>query len=165
MKLTARTFRKIGWICFTLIWIPFVLLFVAMWDMPDGSYNFNELPRMAQYALLAMVILFPLVFFFLFIPIVFSKQSKKKLLINGIEAPAKIIRTYKTGTTVNSSYLLGFELEVLPKNSPKFRATVEQLIPSSKIIEYTSGDNVLVSFNPNSQEVMVIGSIKGELIS
>ncbi|MCB0454945.1 MAG: hypothetical protein R2775_00745 [Flavobacteriaceae bacterium] len=157
MKLNPTTLRKMGWRCFALMWIPFITLFVGMWNMPEGSYDFDELPELTQYSLVALVILFALTFIFFIGSLVSSSTNKNKLLKSGKEAPAKIIRIYETGTTVNNSYMVGFELEVMPKNAPKFTATTEQLISRLNIHEFQVGKKVLVAYDSESNEATIIG--------
>ena len=45
MKLNPSKIRKIGWICFSLMWIPFFAMFAGLWNMPSGSYDFDELSQ------------------------------------------------------------------------------------------------------------------------
>lgn len=160
MKFNPTTLRKMGWRCFALMWIPFITLFVGMWGMPEGSYDFDELPELTQYSLVALVILFTLTFTFFIGSVVTSSTSKKKLLKNGKEAPAKILNIYETGTTVNNSYMVGFELEVMPKHAPKFSTTTEQLVSRLRIHEFEVGKNVLVAYDPKTFEATIIGRIQ-----
>jgi hypothetical protein len=147
------------------MWIPFITLFIGMWGMPEGSYDFDELPELTQYSLVALGILFVLTFIFFIGSIVTSQKSKNNLLKNGKEAPAKIINVYETGTTVNNSYMVGFELEVMPKNAPKFITTAEQLVPRLRIHEFEVGKRVLVAYDPETFEATIIGRIEGEFDS
>src|SRR5690606_19031738 len=94
-----------------------------------------------------------------------TRNKKNNLLKYGKEVPAKIIRVYETGTTVNNSYLVGFDLEVMPKNAPKFNTTTEQLISRLRIQEFEVGNNVLVAYDPETQEAIIIGEIEGKLNS
>jgi hypothetical protein len=163
MKFNSKALRKMGWRCFALMWIPFITLFVGMWGMPEGSYDFDEIPKLTQYSLIALSILFTLTFIFFIGSVVTTSTNKNRLLKSGKEAPAKIIRVYETGTTVNNSYMVGFDLEVMPKNAPKFNTTTEQLIPRLRIHEFGVGNNVLVAYDPETQEATIIGEIEGKL--
>lgn len=165
MKFNPATLRKMGWRCFALMWIPFITLFIGMWGMPEGSYDFDELPELTQYSLVALGILFVLTFIFFIGSVVTSQSSKNRLLKNGKEAPAKIINIYETGTTVNNSYIVGFELEVMPKNAPKFSTTTEQLVSRLRIHEFEAGKKVLVAYDPETFEATIIGKIEGVLDS
>ena len=78
MKLNPTTLRKMGWRCFALMWIPFITLFIGMWGMPEGSYDFDELPELTQYSLVALVILFGLTFIFFIGSVVTSSTNKNK---------------------------------------------------------------------------------------
>ncbi|HNP68831.1 MAG TPA: hypothetical protein PKH16_13070 [Aequorivita sp.] len=163
MELNSTTLRKMGWRCFALMWIPFITLFVGMWGMPAGSYSFDEIPKLTQYSLIALSIFFALTFIFFISSVVTTSTTKNKLLKRGKEAPAKIISVYETGTTVNNSYMVGFELEVIPKNAPKFNTTSEQLISRLRIHEFEVGNNVLVAYDPKTHAAIILGKIEGEL--
>ncbi|MDC8001580.1 hypothetical protein POV26_11065 [Aequorivita todarodis] len=165
MKFNPTTLRKMGWLCFALMWIPFITLFIGMWGMPDGSYDFDEIPTLTQYSLVALGILFALTFIFFIGSVVSSRSTKNKLLKSGKEAPAEITRVYETGTTVNNSYMVGFELKVMPKHAPHFSTTTEQLISRLDIHEFQVGKKVLVAYDPESHEATIIGRIEGELES
>ena len=165
MKFNSTTLRKMGWRCFALMWIPFTTLFVGLWGMPDGSYGFDELPELSEYSLIAIIILFAFTFIFFISSVVTSFKNNNKLLKNGIEAQAKIKRIYETGTTVNNSYLVGFDLEVMPKNAPKFNTSIEQLISRLRIHEFEEGNDVLVAYDPETHEATIIGEIEGKLDS
>lgn len=165
MKFNPTTLRKMGWRCFAIMWVPFITLFVGMWDMPEGSYDFDEIPKLTQYSIIALSILFALTFIFFIGSIVISQKSKNNLLKKGKEAPAKIIRVYETGTTVNNSYMVGFDLEVMPKNAVKFNTTIEQLISRLRIHEFEVGNKVLVAYDPETQDAIILGKIEGDLAS
>ena len=61
-----RTLRRAGWLAFTMMWIPFGLLMVAMMKLPSGSYAWAELPEavrasilgVAGFGAMAMLLLF-----------------------------------------------------------------------------------------------------------
>ena len=53
--------------------------------------------------------------------------------------------------------MVGFELEVMPKNAPKFTATTEQLISRLSIHEFQVGKKVLVAYDSESHEATIIG--------
>ena len=136
-----------------------------MWNMPEGSYEFNELPELTQYSIIAMGILFASTFILFAASVVYNQILKNKLLKNGKEATAKIIRVYETGTTVNNSYLMGFELEVMPANAPKFTTTCEQLVSRLKIHEFQAGNELRVCFDPQSHQTMIVGKVPAKQIA
>lgn len=35
----ARRMRKLGWMAFTAMWIPFATMFVGMIGLPEGGYD------------------------------------------------------------------------------------------------------------------------------
>lgn len=61
--------------------------------------------------------------------------------------------------------MVGFELEVMPKNTPKFSTTIEQLVSRLHIHEFEAGKKVLVTYNPETYEATIIGKIEGEMAS
>ncbi|MEH6764950.1 MAG: hypothetical protein V7655_10660 [Aequorivita antarctica] len=160
MKFNTTTLRKMGWRCFALMWIPFFTMFAGLWNTPTGSYDFDELPQLTQYSIVALIILFALTFIFLIGAGITTRNKKNNLLKNGKEAPAKIIRVYETGTTVNDSYLMGFELKVMPKRTPKFLTTTEQLVSQLRVHEFEAGKKVLVAYDPETFEATIIGKIE-----
>ncbi|WGF91466.1 hypothetical protein [Aequorivita marisscotiae] len=163
MKIRSTTLRKLGWSCFGLMWIPFFTMFAGLYKLPSGSYYFNELPQLTQYSLIALSILFILTFVFFIGSVIISKISKNRLLQSGKEAPAIIKRVYETGTTVNNSYMVGFDLEVMPKNAPKFYTSTEQLISRLQIHKFEVGTTVLVAYDAKTQVATIIGELEQKL--
>jgi hypothetical protein len=61
--------------------------------------------------------------------------------------------------------MVGFDLEVMPKNAVKFNTTIEQLISRLRIHEFEVGNKVLVAYDPETQDAIILGKIEGELAS
>jgi hypothetical protein len=157
MKLKPNKIRKIGWFFFAVFWIPFITLFIGMWGMPSGSYDFSEMPKLSQYSLIAMGVLFFLIFLFFIGGIALGRFNRVNLISDGKRAVATITRIYETGTTVNVSYVIGFDLEVTPTTSRKFKTTTEQLVPRLDIHKYKVGQQVEVAYDPKSHTATIIG--------
>ena len=82
MKITVAM-RRWGWRCFALAWIPFAGFFIGMSSMPEGSYDWVELPLLARVSMIAMGILFGVSMLLLIGASLAGGGENQKLLENG----------------------------------------------------------------------------------
>jgi len=153
---SSRNTRKLGWLFFALMWIPFIGIFVGMSGMPEGSYDWGELPLITRYSLIAVGIFMALSMISLFGGMAFGASRNRSLLEHGQSAEATILEVKPTGTTVNNYYLgMSFLLDVQPLNEPPFQAWAERLVPMHMMAQYQNGSVIEVKFDPNTQAVAI----------
>lgn len=149
----SKTMRKLGWLAFTLMWLPFTTLMIAMVRMPEGEYAWTELPLLARFSILiggafagaAAILLVGA-------PIVSGLQNRA-VLNQGLPAEAIILKVTDTGTTINNNPVVRLLLEVHPPNQPIFQAEAERLISRLQIPQVQPGAIVQVKYDPASQSV------------
>jgi hypothetical protein len=149
----ASKLRRFGWLVFALMWIPFIGIFVGMMGMPSGSYSWAELPPLARASMISTGVLMGLSMVTLLGSPLVSWRSNASLRKNGREGEAVILDLQETGTTVNNSYLVHFELEVHPMGAPVFTAASEQLINRLDIPRFQPGTRVPVVYDPKTKRV------------
>lgn len=152
----AKQMRKLGRRCFILAAILLCLFGIGMVTLPEGGYAFEELPALVQFSLvlgglaLAASVL-------LVVGAEFSRVfANRKLQANGIEAEAKILKIWQTGTEINNSPVVGMLLEVRPPGEPPFEAETERLISILNIPSIQPGAVVHVKYDPESREVALM---------
>jgi hypothetical protein len=162
MKLSQRM-RKFGWLAFRLMWIPFATLMIAMFGLPEGEYDWSELPILARYSLVIGG-LFAAASTILLVgaPIVSGLHSHA-ILDQGLPAEAIILKITDTGTTINNNPVVRLLLEVHPPNQPVFQAETERLISRLEIPQVQPGASVSVKYDPASQAVALVEEDKSGL--
>jgi len=153
---STRRMRKIGWLCFGLMWIPFFGIFVGMIGMPDGSYAWSELPSITRYSLVAVGLFMGLSLLFQVVSMAFDATRNRSLLEDGQTAEATILGIEPTGRSVNDTYHgMSFLLDVQPLNEPPFQARAERLVPMHLMAGFHIGSVIEVKFNPDTQSVAI----------
>lgn len=155
MKLTDLM-RRIGRLCFLLMWIPFITLFIGMIGMPDGSYSWEELPVLTRYSIvIGGSLMAASVVLQVGAPIT-AGIITQSVLARGLPAQATILKITDTGTTINQNPLVRLLLEVHPQNEPPFQAETERIIPRLQIPEIQPGVMLEVKYDPASKDVALI---------
>ncbi len=149
----AVKLRKFGWIAFGLMWVPFIGIFVGMMSLPEGSYDWVELPIIARVSIIATGSLMAVSMISLFGSPLMSWFSNSSLRKNGRQGEATILDLQETGTTVNNSYLVHFEVEVHPMGGPPFTASTEQLVNRLDIPQFQPGTRVPVRYDSKTKQV------------
>lgn len=155
--MTPRTIRRIGWLAFALMWIPFAGLFVGTLGLPDGSYSWAELPALTRASLLETGVLF-----------VLSRGAhigaplarwlrNRRIGATGERAEAKVLDTWDTGTTINEQPFVGLRLMVHPISGPPFEAETEEQVPRPKLAEVQPGSRLSVRFDTQIRAVALQG--------
>jgi len=145
--------RKLGWGLFGLMWVPFACIFIGMIGMPNGSYDWVELPALTRYAMVAVGILAGASMLLLFGSAFLGMAMNRGIQARGIPALARVLEIHDTGTTVNQNPLVRLVLEVQPDHAPPFEAETERLISRLQVPEVQPGEVVLVKYDPESGEV------------
>ncbi|MGH2606816.1 MAG: hypothetical protein ACRDG5_09525, partial [Anaerolineales bacterium] len=95
-KTLARRMRKLGWIACTAMWIPFATMFVGMIGLPEGSYDWGELPVLSRYSLLVGGGLAAASTVLLVGAPIASGLMNRSLLARGQAAEARILKIWDT---------------------------------------------------------------------
>lgn len=151
--------RKWGWLCFMVAWIPFIGIFIGMSSLPEGSYDWGQLPLLARGSILATGVLFGLSMLLLLGTSLLGGIENAQVLKNGQPAYAKVLELRDTGTTINYNPLVHFKLEVHPPAGPAFVAETERVIPRLQIPQIQPGTEVDVKFDPNTKEVAIMSKV------
>ncbi len=152
MSLSHRM-RRLGWMAFSVMWVPFATLMIGMGGMPDGSYAWSELPALARYSLIGVGLFGGLATILLVGSPLVSGMSNRRVLANGQPAEARILQISDTGTTVNNSFLVRFLLEVHPPGGTPFQAEVERLVNRLDVARIQPGSMVQVRYDPQTHAV------------
>lgn len=148
--------RRFGWLAFTLMWIPFIGIFLGMLGMPEGSYAWTELPILARYSMLATGALFALSMLGLIGAPLLSFVGNQRVLRGGELGEAEILDLHETGTTINEHPLVGFKLRVHPLSGAPFEAETERVVPRLQVPRVQPGARVQVRYDPKSKKVAIM---------
>ncbi len=158
MPQLPKQMRKFGWMAFGLMWIPFATMMVSMLSLPDGSYDWVELPHIARYSIVIGGALAAAAMVGLFGATVASAVTNRAVLANGRPARAEILQIAQTGTRINDNPVVRFVLEVRPPDEPAFRAETERLVPLIEIPQIQPGTIVSVKYDPASRAVALVSA-------
>jgi len=153
MKL-ARLMKRLGRLCFILMWIPFTTLMISVsTTTAPGDYAWSELPVLSQYSIMALM-------FFVIADVVFSVGglvvggvANRSVRARGRPASATVLRVWDTGTTINDDPLVRLSLQVHPPDQPSFQAEAECIISRLQIPQIQPGAVVQVKYDPRSRAV------------
>ncbi len=156
MSNLPRIMRGLGWMCFALLWVPFMYV---MFKVPNGSYSFSELmamPRLTVIAFGLMVGLGALAMLLLFGSSVVGFVMNRMVLSSGESGTARIVNIQPTGTRVNNYYYgVRFTLEVQAFGDT-FQSVTEKLVPMHEMMNYQVGMTVNVKYNPSTRMVAMV---------
>ena len=158
MPQLPKQMRKFGWIAFGLMWIPFATMMLAMLSLPDGSYDWVELPILARYSMVIGGVLAAVAVLGITGASVVGALSNRAVLANGRPATAEILQIAQTGTTINDNPVVRFVLEVRPPDEPAFQAETERLVPLIEIPQIQPGTIVSVKYDPSSRAVALVSA-------
>jgi hypothetical protein len=145
--------RRLGWISFALMWIPFAAIFIGMVSLPSGNYGWTELPVITRFGIIGTGIFFALSTVTMIGSPVASWLSSRSLQTKGRPAQATILQISDTGTTVNNSPLVHLKLQVEPGDRPGFEADTELLVNRLEVPQLQPGVKVKVRYDPDSHNV------------
>lgn len=152
----ARRMRKLGWIAFTAMWIPFATMFVGMIGLPEGNYSWGELPVLSRYSLLVGGALAAASTILLVGAPIASGITNRSLVARGQPAEARILKIWDTGTTINQNPVVRMLLEVRPPGGSTFQAETERLISRLQVPQVQPGAMVRVRYDPQSKAVAIV---------
>lgn len=150
--LVARM-RRLGWISFALMWIPFIGIFIGMLSLPGGDYAWEELPQITRLGIVGTGLFFVLSMSMMVGSPLVSWLQNRSLLTKGLPAQATVLELRDTGTTVNQSFLVHLKLKVEPTDRPEFEAETELLISRLQVPQIQPGAQVAVRYDPETHAV------------
>jgi hypothetical protein len=145
--------RRLGWISFALMWLPFTAIFIGMIRLPSGSYDWVELPLITRIGLMGTGIFFVITMLTMVRSPLISWASNRSLQTKGLQAQATILEIRDTGTTINQSPLVHLKLQVEPGDRPGFQADTELVINRLQVPQLQPGAKVPVRYDPESHAV------------
>lgn len=152
----ARRMRKLGWMAFTAMWIPFATMFVGMIGLPEGGYDWVELPALTRYSMVIGGVLAAASTILLVGAPIASGMINRSLLSRGLPAEARILKIWETGTTINQNPVVRMLLEVRPPGGSTFQAETERLISRLQVPQVQPGAVVGVRYDPQSKAVAIV---------
>ncbi len=89
----------------------------------------------------------------------FSSSLSAGGVKNGVMAPATILKTWDTGTTINDNPVVGFSLDVHPQNESAFQVEMKQLVSRIQIGAFLPGQAVQVRYDPANHKKVKIQEV------
>jgi hypothetical protein len=154
--LLSQRLRTIGRLSFFLLWIPFAGLMISMFGMPDGEYDWAELPVLARYSFIGLSFFGVTSISLMVGASITAGLSNRSVLSRGRPATATILKIWDTGTTINKNPVVRMQLEVHPPDEPVFQAETERLIPRLQIPQIQPGSVVHVKYDPQTRAVALV---------
>ncbi len=150
------TIRFAGWIVFGLMWIPFIFIFVGMAGLPDGSYDWAELPLLVRISIIITGIFAVVAMGLLLGASLTGSLQNRSVLANGEPATATILNIEPTAEKVNDYYpRMSFALEV-KSLSGTFHSTTEKYVSMHELAKYQIGMRVNVKYDPRTKTVAMV---------
>jgi hypothetical protein len=151
--MNSRLIRRVGWLFFGLMWVPFMGIFVGMIGFPEGSYSWQQLPLITRYSLLGTGICFAVSMLALMGAPLLSFLDNRQVLNHGQRGEAVIVDMWDTGTTINENPVVGFKLQVEPISGAPFEAETERLVPRLMVSQIQPGTRVPIRYDPRTKDV------------
>jgi hypothetical protein len=149
-----RLMRILGWIVFTVMWIPFCLMFLFM--PGEGDNPFKELISPFTISFASMFVLM-----FIAMGLLFGSPAVSWLLgqvakSRGERTTARIMNIRPTGMRVNNYYDgIQFDLELYYMGET-IQTSTEKLVPRFGAPDYQNGMTVNVMYDPFTKSVSMI---------
>jgi hypothetical protein len=156
MSNIPRYMRILGWVVFTLMWIPFCLMFLFMFMEGEPEAPFEDLTS-------PMTISFALTFALMFVAMglifgssVVSWFMKRLARTRGERMTARIVNIRPTGMTVNRFYdEIHFDLE-LNYMGQTLQLGTDKLLPRFGAPNYQVGMSVNVMYDPGTNTIAML---------
>jgi len=78
----------------------------------------------------------------------YANYDNADLLKNGNEAPATILKVWRTGLKVNINEQIGLHLQVQPPDSGPYEVEIKAVVPKLLMAHYQEGNLVQVNVDP-----------------
>jgi len=154
MSNIPRYMRILGWIVFTLMWIPFCVMFMFM--PGEGESPFEELLNPFSISFALIFVLMFLAMGLLFGSSVVSWLLKRIALSRGERTTARIVNIKPTGLRVNRIYdEIHFDLELYHMGET-IQVGTEKLVSRYGSPNYQTGMSVNVMYDPETRLVSML---------
>lgn len=168
MQFLKRTFLRLGWLCFGLMWIPFAMVMikgplalVTTGGDIDVFQPFEIFSSNWLYALIALfagAMIFLISYFVLtMVSLISGGVSHQSILKNGQDAEATILSMAETGTRINGHPLIEFSLQVNLESAPSFVTQVQKVVSFIELGAYQPNILLHVKVEPGTNEVAIVG--------
>lgn len=153
--ITAKILKALSTLCFVLLWVPFTLMFIVGEDRVnnEGTGLFAGfgiwLVLCISIAVISAVLLVA--------SLVVGAFANSRILKNGVDADAAIIKISETGTRVNENPVVDIFLEVRPATLPPFSAETRRTVSIVDLPSFQPGRLVNVKYIPGTDQVAIIG--------
>ncbi len=165
---TVERMRRLGWIVFAAMWVPFTCVFAGMvaefggWGRQlAASFPLLLAPNADGFSTLSGVA-FVMTFGAMFVSMglllgapLLAAIANRRLACGGTLARATIKSAAQTGTYINDNPVVRFELEVQPVTGGPFDAEAELLVQLIEIPKFQPGKEVAVRYDPVTLEVAI----------
>jgi len=81
----------------------------------------------------------------------------QKLLTNGLQGEATVVSIADTGTLLNNSPVIGFELDVTVQGRASYRVAHQQMVPAMMLASYQPGATLPVRVDPDDSSKLAFG--------
>jgi hypothetical protein len=151
----SRIMSRLSWICFTLAFIWLVVVSAVEFAFPSirARYGWVEWESDFLWA--------PWSFFMIAVPLFFAGSSivkamyRRSIRVNGISSEAKILISHPD-RLISDGLWVRFLLEVSPRDRRPFRFETETLISVNDMPRIQPGKSVLVKYDPNSNDAVLV---------
>jgi len=164
--------RKMGWLLFILMWVPFTGIFVGMaeeFGNPGAQFaKFVDqfvpgllTARGSDMSLLTSISMFATFgLMFAAMGLMFGAPllgglMNRKILRTGKPATALIVSVGDTGTYINNRPLVHFTMEVQRDDGSPFQAETEKILGYSQLARFQPGATVNVRYDPDTLETSI----------
>lgn len=151
-----KLFKKLGAICFMVMWIPFIMIMVKLPSIGENPEMVYGAPKEISLWLILTVGLAGAGFFFMIAGIIASAISNRRILTQGQTVKAKILSVKDSGTRINNNPVLSFTLEVNTPDQGTFNAEAQKLVSIVDVATYQAGTMIEVKYLPGTQKIAII---------
>jgi hypothetical protein len=162
MKL-AKMMKKLGWLCFGLLFVSICVLAVLAFGVfrLSGEYAWSELPVPVRYLLL-VIGFFVLASTGLQVGAsIVRGLANRAVLAEGKSATAEIVQVRDTGESINDNPVVDVLLEVRPPDRSPFQAEAQLIVSRLQIPQFQPGAFVQVKYDPDSHAVAIMQRVPG----
>ena len=164
--------RRVGWLLFILMWVPFTGVFVGMaQEFGSAGIRFAQYvdryvpglltARGSDMSLLysvSAVLTFRLMFAamgLMFGAPLLGGLMNRKILRTGKPATARIVSVGDTGTYINNQPLVRIVMEVQREDGSPFQAETERILGYSQLASFQPGATINVRYDPDTLETAI----------
>lgn len=152
----------LGKICFIFVWIFFAMVMIRgpLAETLFGSAQADSDDFFAGtgiWIVLAVASGIGSAFFFVTSYVVGGIKTRR-IIANGLDAEAEVLRLSETGVRINHSPVIDVTLEVRPTNMPSFVTNQRMNIPLTHLPNIQPGRILNVKYMPGSEQIAIVGA-------